>query len=847
MDIKKQQSKKTKSFNSLGLIKQAGGWFKRGLLARWLRNLKISTKLTLGFVIVAIIAGIIGLIGTFNIYQISRAGYDVYAMDTAVLGPLHNISKELPKIQNNTIFYILESNDKLPYEQKIEISKMRLNQELADLKKNHKKHKEIIEQLSSLDNAFATYWDKEAMLLKLCNKTKTGDTTELIDVINHELNPLSNMIESIIDTLFSQSDTTAKSKTEANYSTAMRTIGFMLALVVIGILAALGLGIIISRSISKPMKQLTAAAEQLAVGDVNVSIDVVNAKNETAVLTNAFAKMAGSIREQAEAVEQLAAGNLEVAVKVKSENDLLAKSLIIEIETLKALIAETGKLTAASSQGQLDVRGNAEKFAGDYRNLVTGFNRTLDAITAPLTEAEAVLGKMAVNDYTVAMTGNYQGLLNDFANQINLVQSHLLSVQDVFAKVAQGDISRLAEYRAKGKQSENDRLTPAVIMMMQAIQNLIDETGVVASAAARGELQVRGDSGKLTGKYQEIVIGINNVLDQMSRPIGEALTVLEALAQGNLALAMDGNYQGDYARIQDALNGTIKSLNLILGEINTAADQVASASRELSTGSQALSQGASEQAATIEQLSAAVETITGQIKQNALQADQTVELANTTKSSASHGNDQMREMQAAMGQINEASGSIAKIIKVIDEIAFQTNILALNAAIEAARAGQYGKGFAVVAEEVRNLAGRSAQAAKETAELIESSIHKTADGTRIADQTAASLEQMVLDVTKSVDLVTGIALASNEQAVGISQINQGINQVSQVTQTNTATSEESAASSEELLKQAENLRQMVGKFHLKDSKATEQFQDEPKPLRRVKGPSLAVEDNFGKY
>jgi methyl-accepting chemotaxis protein len=840
MNIKKQQSKKTKNFNLLNLIKQ-------GILARWLRNLKISTKLTLGFVTVAIIAGIIGLIGTFNIYQISRAGYDVYEMDTAVLGPLHDISKELPKIQNNTIFYILESNDREPIEQRIKTSKIRLNQKLADLKKNHKKHKVIIEQLSSLDNAFATYWDKEAMLLKLCNKTKTGDTTELIDMINHELNPLSDMIGSIIDTLFSQSDIAAKSETEANYSTAMQTIGFMLALVVIGILAALGLGIIISRSISKPMKQLTAAAEQLAVGDVNVSIDVVNAKNETAVLTNAFAKMAGSIREQAEAVEQIAAGDLEVAVKVRSENDLLAKSLIIEIETLKALIAETGKLTAASSQGQLDVRGDAEKFAGDYRNLVIGFNHTLDAITAPLTEAGTVLGRMAVNDYTIKMTGNYQGLLNEFANQINLVQSRLLNVQDIFTRVAQGDISRLEEYRANGKQSDNDQLSPAVIMMMQAIQSLIDETGVVASSAARGELQVRGDSGKLTGKYQEIVIGINNMLDQMSQPIGEALAVLEELAQGNLALTMDGNYQGDYARIQDALNGTIMSFNLILGEINTASDQVASASRELSTGSQALSQGASEQAATIEQLSAAVATIAGQIKQNAIQADQTVELANATKSSASHGNDQMREMQAAMGQINEASDSIAKIIKVIDEIAFQTNILALNAAIEAARAGQYGKGFAVVAEEVRNLAGRSARAAKETAELIESSIHKTADGTRIANQTAASLDQMVSDVTKSVDLVTGIALASNEQAVGINQIDQGINQVAQVTQTNTATSEESAASSEELLKQAENLRQMVGRFHLKDSKVAEQFEAEPKQLCRVKKPSLTVEDNSCKY
>jgi methyl-accepting chemotaxis protein len=212
-----------------------------------------------------------------------------------------------------------------------------------------------------------------------------------------------------------------------------------------------------------------------------------------------------------------------------------------------------------------------------------------------------------------------------------------------------------------------------------------------------------------------------------------------------------------------------------------------------------------------------------------VQAAQIAGLANNTKQSAGQGNEQMQEMLAAMQQIDDAGASIAKIIKVIDEIAFQTNILALNAAIEAARAGQYGKGFAVVAEEVRNLAGRSARAAKETAALIETSISKTADGTEIANRTAASLHQIVLDVTAAVDMMNGIAIAFNEQAVEINQINQGINQVAQVTQTNTATAEESAASSEELLHQAEQLRLMVGGFRLKDSASGKIEGEEPGP------------------
>jgi methyl-accepting chemotaxis protein len=210
-----------------------------------------------------------------------------------------------------------------------------------------------------------------------------------------------------------------------------------------------------------------------------------------------------------------------------------------------------------------------------------------------------------------------------------------------------------------------------------------------------------------------------------------------------------------------------------------------------------------------------MEEIASQTKNNAANANQANELALTAKGGAVKGNEQMKEMLKAMDDIKEASASISKIIKVIDEIAFQTNILALNAAVEAARAGQHGKGFAVVAEEVRNLAARSANAAKETTVLIEGTIKKVEGGTKIANETADALNRIVEDVAKAANIVGDIALASNEQATGIAQVNQGILQVSEVTQTNSATSEESAAASEELSSQAEILKDMVSKFKLK--------------------------------
>ncbi|XQR04621.1 methyl-accepting chemotaxis protein [Acetobacterium wieringae] len=190
-------------------------------------------------------------------------------------------------------------------------------------------------------------------------------------------------------------------------------------------------------------------------------------------------------------------------------------------------------------------------------------------------------------------------------------------------------------------------------------------------------------------------------------------------------------------------------------------------------------------------------------------------LSTTAQEKAQKGNDSMRQLQASMDEINQASGNISKIIKVIDDIAFQTNILSLNAAVEAARAGQHGKGFAVVAEEVRSLAARSAEAAKETTVLIEGSVKKTEGGNAIADETAIALEEIVEEITKAAQLVQEIAEASNDQATNITQINLGVDQVSQVVQGNTATAEQSAAASEELSGQSQLLKEMISRFKLK--------------------------------
>ena len=310
------------------------------------------------------------------------------------------------------------------------------------------------------------------------------------------------------------------------------------------------------------------------------------------------------------------------------------------------------------------------------------------------------------------------------------------------------------------------------------------------------------------------------VLSTLSSYIRHICDRLNSLANGELDVEMDMDYLGEFESIKESGNQIIAALNDTLGQIHQASDQVANGSEQVSSGAQALSQGATEQASSVQELAATLNELSEQVSQTASNARDVNELIATTGAEVNNSNAKMAEMMEAMTKINESSGQIEKIIKTIEDIAFQTNILALNAAVEAARAGEAGKGFAVVANEVRSLASKSAEAAKDTTVLIGNSLEAVADGNRIAKDTQSSLQSVVDNAQQIASNMLKITKATDRQAEGLTQVTLGVDQISSVVQTNSATAEESAAASEELFSQSSLLKSLVGRFHLKGTERT---------------------------
>ena len=386
------------------------------------------------------------------------------------------------------------------------------------------------------------------------------------------------------------------------------------------------------------------------------------------------------------------------------------------------------------------------------------------------------------------------------------------------------------------------------IRVVRDITHPILEIEAAVKAMAQGNMhsKVTYESKDELGQLAE---NLRFVLKTLSSYIAHISSRMDSLADGDLSVEMDMDYLGEFESIQNSGKKILHSMNDAMGQIHQAAEQVASGSDQVSSGAQALSQGATEQASSVEELAATINDISREVSNTAENAREASEKVMDAQSKLSVSNEQMQDMISAMGEISQKSGDIGKIIKTIEDIAFQTNILALNAAVEAARAGEAGKGFAVVAEEVRSLAAKSASAASETAELIEDSIHKVSTGSKLAGDTAKALETVTGVVQQSEMIINGIAESSNYQATAVSQINQAIAQVSQVVQTTSATSQECAAASEELSNLASKMHELLSSYNLGDGSTANSLRGTGFSAQASVSNEeiISLGDGFGKY
>jgi len=411
------------------------------------------------------------------------------------------------------------------------------------------------------------------------------------------------------------------------------------------------------------------------------------------------------------------------------------------------------------------------------------------------------------------------------------ISKAIIACVEFATKVADNDLTATVEVSTKDETRE---LAEALTTMVENIKRGREEIEAAAKAAdsvvaevtrTAGELQAgqlseRADVGDASGQYRSLIEVFNGAVDSIVQPLNDASGILERIAQRDLQVRMEGSYTGDHAKMKETVNTAVGNLDESLSQVTMSASQVDSAAGQISSGSQSLAQGASEQASSLEEVSSSLAEVGSMSQQSAANAQEAKSMTDAAQASTAKGRESMERLSQAIDKIKASSDETAEIVKTIDEIAFQTNLLALNAAVEAARAGEAGQGFAVVAEEVRNLAMRSADAARNTSSLINDSVQNAESGVSLNQEVLANLEEINGQVSKVSEVMSEIATASEQQNQGITQINTGVEQMNQVTQQNAANSEESSSAAEELAAQAGELQSLVGRFQLSSVQQT---------------------------
>ncbi len=438
----------------------------------------------------------------------------------------------------------------------------------------------------------------------------------------------------------------------------------------------------------------------------------------------------------------------------------------------------------------------------------------LRSVSRPVSKLTESAKRLAQGDLGQSFDHRADDEVGQLSEALRGVSSWLTEVSSAADAVSRGDLSRRIEPR-----SQADVLSHSFQRAQGALVRLNADSSALIAAVRAGRLSERAVTSGHDGAYGELLGGINGLVEVCARPIQEAQTVLAQVANRNLSARLRGEHSGDWAAIQTSLNQAAENLDSALGQVVVAADQVSAAAGEITIGNQSLARAASDQASSLDEVTNTLQAVSTSGEQTARNAQEARGMAQAANAAATRGGSAMLELSKAIEQIKAASDRTAQIVKTIDEIAFQTNLLALNAAVEAARAGDAGRGFAVVAEEVRNLAMRSAEAARTTGQMIEDAVKSAEQGVSLNAGVSRTFDEIRGHVGKVVEVMEEIAASSQQQAQSVAGIHGMVDKAARATQQNAATTEQSASAAEELAGQASSLRELVQSFELSGSPA----------------------------
>ena len=748
-----------------------------------LKNMKIRAKLMMGFIAVLIITMIIAVFGIIT--TINMTGDVSYMMDfpNARYNSLNHAATEITEMRRLNALMAFHSGqtDVIPG---IFADSQVVREQLRDL---ITEYIENIERDEVMDPDRATYQIQVALNLREVNNTFNYEVLHAMRdaaMINDterqaELLELGATLFLSIDEFFSYLMGVADSVMASIYSDLQTSTNFsmtiMIALAIAGLVAGIIIALVISSMITKPVTEVVQVVDSVAKGNFNINFKSNLANDEIGIMT---------------------------------------QNVYSLVSTVKGIVEDIDNFSIeANEKGDIEFRIDASKYQGGYKDMVSSLNKFTDGFVKDVLDVLGVLNNIADGNFNADLEKKpgKKAVLNQ---SVDAVIANLTAVMDevegmIDAAAVKGNLSFVID---TGKYSASwKKIMDGLNRIAEAVDKPIRETMNVMKNLSNGEFTTKV-SGNYAGDFLQIKESVNDTIDTLSTYINEISDTLTKVAAGDLTVSVRRDYVGSFSAIKESLNNIATTLNKTMSEIASASEQVLSGAKQISASAMDLANGASTQASSVQELNASVDLINQQTQQNAASAGEANNLSVTSTENAREGNDAMQQTLDAMNQIKGSSQNISKIIRTIQDIAFQTNLLALNAAVEAARAGEHGRGFAVVAEEVRSLAARSQTAASETTELINSSISTVDKGSHIAQSTAESLDTIVENANKVLEIVSTISSASQEQAEAISQVGVGLSQISQVVQSNSAVSEEAAAAAEELNSQAEVLQQLVSYF-----------------------------------